>query len=573
MGTTKTYGLGGGVAGTSEIEDNVAVAAKVISEDSREYLRVITTDSGERVVLGEGTGTAGEGIPVVIGPGDAGANEFTVGNGSGQEIEFDIGGTNVIKSQAATNFKIGTHAAHTLELMTADTARLHIAANGKVFTTGAIATALNGTFTATNGSTAISSGSSTAFSTELHIGSAIKIGSEGTYTVVAIASDTALTLDSTFTGSTGAGKSGTTDGGELFAVQTGDGKTIFGVNSTGAVGLGTAPGTLPKSNLAIGDASAFDNATREAEKNTFIGQTENAHALTGGHSNTLLGFSAGENTANGDRNTSVGCHSGGMTNSTDATYVGYRAGQNCTGSKNAVVGSAALDESSTAANASAVGYGSLGLCTGNNNTALGHEAGNAITSGAQNVSIGSGSDCAATLDNQIAIGYGAVCDAASKAVIGDASNPATLDFSGSGNSWSTTSDERIKENIQGSSLGLSFINALRPITHTAKNPADWPDEIKPSIFSERTESRKDDDGNDVNVIIPPASRPDTVAAIKDGLLAQEVKAVMDAQGVEFSGWTEQANGLQRLQYERLVLPLIKAVQELTARIEELENGD
>ena len=127
---TKIFGSNRGISTQQVISDNQAVALDIESTDGKEYVRVISTDSGERVVLGEGTGVAGEGIPVVIGPGDAGANEFTVGNGSGQEIEFDIGGTNIIKSQAATNFQIGTHAAHTLQLMTANTARLHISATG-----------------------------------------------------------------------------------------------------------------------------------------------------------------------------------------------------------------------------------------------------------------------------------------------------------------------------------------------------------------------------------------------------------------------------------------------------------
>ena len=118
------------------VPDNVPVALSIEGSDGREYIRVISTESGERVVLGEGTGVAGFGIPVVIGPGDADANEFTVGNGSGQEIEFDIGGTNIIKSQHAANFQIGTHAAHTLELITASTARLHIDADGKIVTGG-----------------------------------------------------------------------------------------------------------------------------------------------------------------------------------------------------------------------------------------------------------------------------------------------------------------------------------------------------------------------------------------------------------------------------------------------------
>jgi hypothetical protein len=94
---------------------------------------------------------------------------------------------------------------------------------------GALAKALTGTFTATNGSTAISSGSSTAFLTELAVGSPIKIGTE-TFTVTAIASDTALTLDSAFAGSTASGLSGTTDE-DYFKVQTNDGGTKFLINN------------------------------------------------------------------------------------------------------------------------------------------------------------------------------------------------------------------------------------------------------------------------------------------------------------------------------------------------------
>ena len=74
-----------------------------------------------------------------------------------------------------------------------------------------VPTALSGTFKATNSNAEITEGSSTAFTTQLLIGDEITIGSEGTYVVAAIASNTALTLTGNFTGSTAAGKSGTTD--------------------------------------------------------------------------------------------------------------------------------------------------------------------------------------------------------------------------------------------------------------------------------------------------------------------------------------------------------------------------
>lgn len=388
------------------------------------------------------------------------------------------------------------------------------------------------------------------------------------FTVSSVTDANTFVVDSTPTENEGSAVNGFTDPSPL-KILTGDGATALEYTNQRRLICGDGKG-----NVTI--RSAGDLSTGPAN-------------MTGQY-NTTVGFEAGLNNSGGNDNTYLGKSAGRGCSSYSNTAVGTGALSGATGATNTAVGLSALGGAYTgtasvgigtecldagdADNSVAVGYRALTACTANDSTAVGYQAGLAHTSGTGCVYIGKGSNTSsATSANQIAIGADTTCDAASKAVIGDSSNPATLDFSGSGNSWSTTSDERIKENIQGSSLGLSFINALRPITHTAKNPADWPDEIKPPIFSERTESRKDADGNDVDVIIPPASRPDTVTVIKDGLLAQEVKAVMDAQGVGFSGWTEQVNGLQRIQYERLVLPLIKSVQELTARIEVLENGE
>ena len=41
--------------------------------------------------------------------------------------------------------------------------------------------------------------------------------------------------------------------------------------------------------------------------------------------------------------------------------------------------------------------------------------------------------------------------------------------------------------------------------------------------------------------------------------------------VEFSGWEIGINTKQRLAYGKFVMPLIKAIQELSAKVEELEN--
>ena len=55
--------------------------------------------------------------------------------------------------------------------------------------------------------------------------------------------------------------------------------------------------------------------------------------------------------------------------------------------------------------------------------------------------------------------------------------------------------------------------------------------------------------------------------VMHGMIAQEVKAALDTAGVDtFKGWDEKLNGQQLLSVEMFVIPLIKAVQELSAKL-------
>jgi hypothetical protein len=99
------------------------------------------------------------------------------------------------------------------------------------------------------------------------------------------------------------------------------------------------------------------------------------------------------------------------------------------------------------------------------------------------------------------------------------------------------SDSRTKENIIETDLGLDFINRLNPVKYT-------------KIDGDRTHY---------------------------GLIAQEVKQAVDDSDVEdFGGWVisdvNDSEGQQALRYEEFISPLIKAVQELTARVKALEEA-
>jgi hypothetical protein len=113
-----------------------------------------------------------------------------------------------------------------------------------------------------------------------------------------------------------------------------------------------------------------------------------------------------------------------------------------------------------------------------------------------------------------------------------------------------TSDQRLKTDIINSDLGLDFINDLNPVKYK---------------FIEGGKAVVDGD-----VVSIPGSRTHY------GLIAQEVKEVLDEAGVEdFAGWVKmdmsEEDSMQGLRYDQFIAPLIKAVQELTARVKALEE--
>ena len=110
----------------------------------------------------------------------------------------------------------------------------------------------------------------------------------------------------------------------------------------------------------------------------------------------------------------------------------------------------------------------------------------------------------------------------------------------------SSSDRRLKTDISDTQLGLDFINALRPVEFR------WKDKNIGYLY--------DENGNS-----PTGSNPGT--RLHEGFIAQEVKAVLEAQGVdcgifmELNDGPDSIKGLNALRYDEFIGPMVKAIQE------------
>ena len=365
---------------------------------------------------------------------------------------------------------------------------------------------------------------------------------------------------------------GTDSGGGTWA------NTASGYNT--AIGHGTMAGALDDcgSCVAIGESALASVTT--GFPNIALGNNSGQNITTGG-SNVAIGNSAMRSASTaftGARNIAIGISAMRYTDagslsaaSADNIFLGYYAGGGTWGdaesTKNIGVGNNALGGAMSGANHNCCfGHDAgVNITTGDQNTSMGYHAGDGITTGNQNVCIGSETDQEdGTTSNGIAIGENITAGAGNIRMGSDTANIVN-DFS-SNATWSHSSDERKKRNINDASLGLDFINDLRTITFQWRPPEEHPEEWGHFHYE------KDEDGNDVGEKLYSAVL--NTEKVQHGMIAQEVKLALDTAGSDgenFSGWLEDANGEQGVSESMFVYPLIKAIQELSAKVEALEN--
>jgi trimeric autotransporter adhesin len=250
-----------------------------------------------------------------------------------------------------------------------------------------------------------------------------------------------------------------------------------------------------------------------------------ANNISGSY-NSAFGMDALLNNVGGEWNTAMGLSA---------------LSQNQIGSYNLGIGAQTMALNIKGSYNTAVGNDALyGNKKGNNNVAVGWQAMNTNQNGNNNTAIGNDADVtAATFTNASAFGNGALVDASNKVRIGNAS----ISSNGGQVSWTAYSDARIKTDVKENVPGLEFINLLKPVTYHFD--VDKQNEIMGVNSQEKVEGMYD------------------IEKITfTGFLAQDVETAAKKINYDFSG-LDKSGEIMGLRYAEFVVPLVKAVQELS----------
>ena len=132
--------------------------------------------------------------------------------------------------------------------------------------------------------------------------------------------------------------------------------------------------------------------------------------------------------------------------------------------------------------------------------------------------------------------------------------------------WTNISDGRVKRNIKEDVPGLSFINKLKPVTYNL-------DLTAADKIIQRPAAKTDHEKFTVSSNADAAARKRKEQIVYTGFVAQDVEKAAKELDYDFSGVDAAKNDkdLYGLRYAEFVVPLVKAVQELAAKNNELEN--
>jgi hypothetical protein len=316
-------------------------------------------------------------------------------------------------------------------------------------------------------------------------------------------------------------------------------------------------------NVAIGRYALMNNTY--AAYNIAIGRNSLNHNTTGG-SNVSVGTGALYNNTTGYNNLALGFEP--LSNNTTGTNnisLGTSAmNNNSSGTFNIAIGAGALYSNVVNSHNTAIGPDALFYTTASEfNTAVGYNAGTNYDNGYNNVFCGANADVNAPgYYNVIAIGQSTVCTASSQVTIGNTSTNSYRAYA----NWSNISDGRYKKNVKEDVPGLIFINKLRPVTYNL-------DAAGLDNFLHKNSSFENKISSEVKAVQDKAVNEKEQIRYT-GFVAQEVEKAANDIGYNFSGVdkAKDANDVYGLRYAEFVVPLVKAVQELSRMNDEKDSA-
>jgi hypothetical protein len=365
-------------------------------------------------------------------------------------------------------------------------------------------------------------------------------------------SGNALPLANGGTGATDAANArislgGTTSGISLFTLTNSVSDKFIKVNSNNTITMLSAADT--RTTIGAGTGSVTSVAMSVP---TFLSVSGSpvtssgtlAVSLSGVPLPVLNGGTGGANETDARNELGAACKSctetltGTKTFSSDIIVNGINIGKGASSiATNTRVGIGALSSITTGVNNTAIGNGSGDLITtGESNTFLGSDAGFNITTGSYNTVIGHNSRPSANNSTlQLIVGHNLLGKGNSTAYIGGASgayNEKNV------TTWETTSDIRLKKNIEFYYEGLNKINQIEVKNYEYKTKEEVIDSLKLSVIERK--------------------------GIQIGVIAQEYQKIFP------ESVSTNSTGILSINTDNLIWHLVNSVKELSNELNNLK---